>query len=134
MKTILKSTFINLISLYIIDYLLVGFSLDNNIRTLVTAAVVLTFLNKLVIPLIKLLLLPINLITLGLFRWVANVIALFLLQTLVMGITISPFYFAGFSYSGFTIPSFNISLIFSYIITSIFLRIAGSAIRWIFSS
>lgn len=134
MKTILKSTFINLISLYIIDYFFTGFSLDGNLRTLATAAVVFTFLNKLVIPLIKLLLLPINLITLGLFRWVANVIALFLLQTLVTGITISPFFFQGLSYSGFTIPSFNVSLIFSYIITSILLRIAGSTIRWVFSS
>ena len=134
MKVLLRSIFTNLASIYLVGLFFPGFSTKNSLQTLITAAIVLTILNKLVIPIIKLLLLPINLITLGLFRWVSNVIALILLHILVNGISIHAFQFSGFEYSGFVVPSFPISLLFSYILTAILLRFFASSIRYLFSA
>lgn len=134
MKLLLKAISLNLLALYLADLLLVSFSIHSDLKTLVTAAIVYTFLNKLVKPLIKILLLPINLITLGLFRWAVSVITLILLQLLVAGITIQSFHFSGLEYQGFIIPAFSVSLLLSYIITSISLRAISSSLRWLVSS
>lgn len=131
MKGFLRSIFISLLTIYITDLIFIGFTLANSLQVLITAAIVLTLLNKLVRPIIKLLLLPINLITLGLFRWVVSVLTLVLLQILVVGIDIKAFFFPGLEYNGFIIPSFAVSLLASYILTSIILRAVSSSIRWI---
>lgn len=134
MKYLLKSTFLNLTTLYLTNKFFPGFSIENSLQTFLTAAFVFTLLDKLVKPVIKILLLPINLITLGLFRWVISVATLFLLEILVKGITIKSFYFQGFTYEGFVIPSFTVSLIASYILTSIIIRAISSSLRWLTTS
>lgn len=133
MKGFLRSIAINLLTLYLTSLIFIGFSIRLNLATLLTGAVMLALINKIVKPLIKLLLLPINLVTLGLFRWAVSVITLIILEALVDGISIHSFYFAGLEYNGFVVPAFTVSLIASYILTSIILRAISSAIRWLIS-
>lgn len=134
MKFLLKAIFINLTTLYLTAKIFTGFSLENTLQTLLTAAIVFTLLDKLVKPIIKILLLPINLITLGLFRWVISVATLILLKAIVKGIVIKSFFFPGFTYDGFVIPSFAVSLLASYILTSIIIRAIASSLRWLTST
>jgi len=134
MKSLIKATFLNLIVLYLADLVLPGFNLDNYFKTLVTAAFVFTILDKIVKPLLKILLLPINLVTLGLFRWVVSVITLILLEALVTGISINPFFFSGFNYQLFSIAPFQVGLILSYIVTSITIRLISVSVRWLIKS
>lgn len=61
----------------------------NNWLTLVLASIVLTLLDSLVRPILKLLTLPINIITLGLFSSVINAVMLWLTTYLVPGFAIS---------------------------------------------
>ena len=58
--------------------------------TLLLAAVVLAFLNGIIRPVLKLFFLPINIITLGLFSTVINVVLLWLATYLVPGFEITP--------------------------------------------
>ena len=131
MKTVLRQVAINYLSLYLSFNIFPGFSLDSNSQAILMASIVWLLLNKIVKPIIKLLLLPINLITLGLFSWLVSVITLFLLQYLIVGINLQPFYFTGFSYQGFVIPAFHIKLLFSYIITSSLINGLHSLISWL---
>jgi len=133
MKAILRQIGINLLSLYLVDLFYPGFSVSNNLEIFALAAVVWYFLNKIIRPIIKLLLLPINLITLGLFTWAASVITIVILQKFVPGISISPFDFPGINFQGFTIPPAHLNLLFSYIATSIFLDTVRSATKWLIS-
>lgn len=61
-----------------------------NWLTLVIASVVVTILFQLVRPILKILLLPINIITLGLFSTVINTILLYVALYIVPGFTITP--------------------------------------------
>lgn len=131
MKTILRAIFINLITLYLVTLFFPGLSITNKLMTFLSAAIVWTLLNKIVKPIIKLLLLPINMITLGLFSWVVNVITLFLLKYFIKGVVIQAFTFYGFTYQGFVIPQMNFSLFFSYILTSIVLSLVHSSLIWL---
>lgn len=131
MKAILKALFLNLIVLYVSVWLFAGLEIDGRIQTLILAAIILTALHKFVKPIIKLLLLPINLLTLGIFGWVSNVLMLFLAAMLVDGLSVTGFYFTGFAYEGFVIPAMQISLLVSYILASLVMSIVRNLMDWL---
>lgn len=131
MKVLLRHVLINLLVLYLTDIIYPGFFLPNDLKTLLTAAIIWLLLNKIVRPIIKLLLLPINLITLNLFSWVISLLTLFLLRMIVEGVTIVPYQFPGASFEGFIIPPIYIGLFFSYLITSTLLNAIHSFIMWL---
>lgn len=132
MKTLLRHIFINYLVIYLTDIIYPGFSVLSNFKTLITAAVIWLLLNKIVKPIIKLLLLPINLITLNLFSWAIGLITLFLLQSFADGVSITSYAFPGFSYQGFSLPSFYLNIFFSYLVTSILLNTLHSSVLWLF--
>ena len=133
MKRILRTVSINLLVIYLADLIYPGFSVKHDLKVLLTAAVIWLLLNKIVKPIIKLLLLPINLITLNLFSWAVSMLTLFLLQMIVGDISVTPYQFPGFSYQGFVVPELFIGLFFSYFITSILLNILMTFIKWLIS-
>ena len=131
MKTILRAVFLNLVTLYLVAMFYSGLTIDNQPTTYLAAAAVWTLLNKIVKPIIKLLLLPINLLTLGLFSWVVNVIPLFLLTYFIKGVAILAYTFPGISYQGFIIPQMHFNLIISYVITSLVLSLTHLTLIWL---
>jgi putative membrane protein len=131
MKTILRQIGLNYLSIYLSFHIFSGFVVESSFQVILIASIVWLILNRIVKPIIKLLLLPINLITLGLFSWLISVITLFLLQYLIAGISIQPHFFNGFSFQGFIIPPFPINLLFSYIITSTLINGLHSLISWL---
>lgn len=131
MKAFLRHILINLLVIYLVSICYPGFTIEKDAKTLISAAVIWLLLNKIVKPIIKLLFLPINLITLNLFSWVIGLITLFLLPLIVGGIKITTFDFPGISYQGFSIPSFHLNIFLSFLVTSIFLNFFHNAIVWI---
>jgi uncharacterized membrane protein YvlD (DUF360 family) len=131
MKAFLRHILINLLVIYLVDLSYPGFTILHDFKILFSAAVIWLLLNKIVRPIIKLLLLPINILTLNFFSWAIGLITLFLLQVLVGDIQISPFQFPGFNYQGFAVPSFFINIFLSYVITSTLLNLYHSLILWL---
>lgn len=131
MKALLRHILINLLTIYLTDLIYPGFSILHDIKTLLSAAVIWLLLNKIVKPIIKLLLLPINLITLNLFSWVISLITLFLLQMIVGGISISAYDFPGLSAQGFVFPAFYVGIFLSYVIASCLLNLIHGFILWL---
>lgn len=131
MKTILRAVFVNLIVLYLAVLIYPGLVYDGTFKTLLLATIALTLLNRIVKPLIKLLLLPINLLTLGIFGWVAHVATLFILTRIVSGFSVIGFFFAGFNYNGFVAPPFNVSILASYILASVVISLVSGVVAWL---
>lgn len=131
MKALLRHILVNLLVIFLVDASYKGFSIDHNFKTLLTAAIIWFLLNKVVKPIIKLLLLPINLITLNLFSWTIGLITLFLLPLIVDGITILAYDFPGVSYQGFSVPKFHLSLFISYLVASSLLNIYHNFLVWL---
>jgi putative membrane protein len=114
---ILKPIIVTLLSLFLLAWLIPAVSYLN-FTTLVIASIVLTILNEIVRPALKILFLPINIITLGIFSWVINVLILWLLIAIVPGFHIDQINAFGFHFGWFfslLIVSFLISLIRSII-------------------
>ena len=94
LNTMLKSLLSTGIAIVILAWLLPTVSYLDWV-TLLLAAVVLTILNSIVKPILSLLFLPINIVTLGLFSLVLNVALLWLATYLVPGFQILPTTFFG---------------------------------------
>jgi len=132
MKSFLRRILINFLAFFLIAKLTGGINFQENYLILFSAAFFLTILNLLVKPLLNLLLMPINLLTLGAFRWVVNVVVLFLVTLFVAEFKISGFVFPGLTFAGFVIPSINFSFFWALILISFLVEIFYGFIAWIF--
>ena len=131
MKKNLRIYVINIASLWLVSYLFGGLNYIGGYQSLIIGALALTLVNLLVRPIINLLLLPINLLTLGAFRWLVNVVALYLVTLLVPQLIIRAFLFPGFSYQGFIMPSFYLNYFWSLTITSFLISLSVSLMSWL---
>ena len=84
---------INALALLVVASMFKGIRLDNNQAT-ITAAVVLALVNTYLRPLVVLLTLPINILTLGLFTLVINALMLELVSWLIPAFHIDSFWTA----------------------------------------
>ncbi len=133
MKKLLRSIFNNLVSLSFSAYIFPGLTYNSNLEALILASCIFTLINHYFKPIIKLFLLPINLLTLGMLRWVSGVICLFLLTIIIPKIQIQAFDFHGFSFDGFILPPFFFTPFLSLIAASLFISLISSFISWLFN-
>lgn len=133
MKTLLKMLAGNGVSLYLLSKAFPAFRIEGTLKAFVTAAATLSLLQVLVRPVLELVLLPVNLLTLGVFRWVSSVAILWLLAALVPGISILPFHFEGFSYQGVVIPEANLTVFWSIVVSAFLLSSIAALVNWITS-
>lgn len=114
---LLKPIIASGLTLFLLAYFLPTISYMNW-TALILAAVVLTLLNRIVRPILKILFLPINIVTLGLFSVVLNVGLLWLVTYLVPGFHIEAMTVLGVSFNEFfslLIVSILISLFQSFL-------------------
>ena len=86
----LKPIIVSIVTIAILAWLMPNISYGSNWVTLIIAGAVLTLLNKVAKPILKLLFLPINIVTLGLFSTVINVLILWMATYFVPGFIIVP--------------------------------------------
>lgn len=131
MKGIIRSFVVHLVVLWVIASYIGGIEFGANLRTLALGALALTAADTLIKPFLNLLLLPFNLITLGVFRWISSSFTLYIATILVPGFSVVPFKFAGFTSELFIIPPITFSLIGAYIILAILISFLVSLIFWL---
>lgn len=131
MKKILRLIAVNYLVLWLVGQTLASIDYQNSWQILLWTSAALAAVNLVVRPVINLLLLPITVLTLGTFRWIVNVLGLYLVTLIVPGFSIQPFDFSGFTYQGLVIPSFSASLIYSYIISSFVISLTTTLIYWL---
>lgn len=132
MKKILSSLVINTAAIVIVSQIIAGFKISAGYQGILFTAIVLTAVNFAVKPLVKLLLLPINLLTLGAFRWLANVFSLYLVTLLVPYLEITGFYFPGLIHKGFIVPELYLAKIWVLVISSFLISFLTSFLFWLF--
>ncbi len=97
---LLKPIIVSGLTIFLLAYFIPTISYMNW-TTLILAAVVMTLLNKIIRPILKILFLPINIVTLGLFSVVLNVALLWLVTYLVPGFHIEAMTILGVEFNEF---------------------------------
>ena len=131
MKRIIRAYVIGTFSLWAVSQIAEGLVFEKGIQTLFLAGVGLTLTLLIARPLVNMLLLPLNLVTFGLFRWVSSAIVLYLVTLVVPGFKIGQFHFEGFTSKWFDIPELNFSGLLSYVAFSLLLSLIISFIYWV---
>lgn len=90
---VLVNLLINGLAVFVTAYILPGVKV-NNFLTALIIAVILAVVNALLKPLILLLTLPINILTLGLFTFVINGLLILLVANLVKGFSVENIWWA----------------------------------------
>ena len=131
MKTILRHIVIDTFCLYLVTKIAEGIKLDNGFYTLILAGLAISIVSIVAKPVIHILLLPINLITFGLFKWVASSLVLYITTLLVHSFKIQYFSFAGLSSKWLDIPPLYFKGILAYICFSFIFSLVSSFIYWL---
>jgi putative membrane protein len=114
---LIRPIIVTALTLVILSWALPSISYGN-LTTLLAASVVIMLLQKIVKPILNLLLLPINIVTLGLFSGAINVFIIWLATALVPGFHIEPMVIMGIELNYFLsllLVSFLLSLVQSFI-------------------
>lgn len=119
MKKILRLTLLYAFGLATHNQIWGNLSLDNGLATLLKVSLILMIFEILIKPILKILLLPINLLTLGLFRIVINTLGFYLATFLLADTHINNIATNPSSLIGFPIGSIHLSGFFAYLTTSI---------------
>jgi uncharacterized membrane protein YvlD (DUF360 family) len=132
MKRLLKHFIVNTFALYVVSSFTGGLVFENSIETLLLTGAAITAAGLFAKPVINILLLPINLVTFGVFKWISSTIALYLVTLVVPGFSVSGFYFEGYISKWFDLPALNFnSEIIAIIMFSFMLSLISSTIYWI---
>ncbi len=91
--TIILRWLINALALLAITQLFAGFKVDSMYFALI-AALIIGLLNAIVRPILVVLTLPINMVTLGLFTFVINAVIIWFVSTFLEGFTVTSFWAA----------------------------------------
>lgn len=122
MKQLVRVFLFNLFALWLTSQVLPTLMIAPGWQTMMFAGFILSFLMLIVKPMLKILFIPINILTFGLLSWLINVIVVYLLTVFVPEITIAPWQFEGASWAGFVIPpvylTYTPALIISALIIS----------------
>ncbi len=118
LKKLVRGYTVHVAALLLTTQIVTGLQFTGGTQTLLAAAFVFSLLRIFIHPILKLLLLPVNLLTANLMAWSLDLITLYGISTLVPQVTIA----------SFTLPSYNLGLIVtpSYEFTS-FLTALGAA-------
>ena len=131
MKSILRKIVFYSIALFITTQILAGVTVSGGFVEYLVGGIVLSILFLLVKPVLSIVTLPLNVITLGLFSFLTNAIILYLLTIIVPNISISAFTFKGLSFLGFVIPELQVNNFFAFITASIILSLIVGFLKWL---
>lgn len=131
MKSIIRRVVYYSVALFVTAQALEGVRVSGGLVTYIIGGAALSILFLLIKPILSIITLPLNIITLGLFSFLTNAIILYLLTILIPNISISAFKFSGFSFWGFVIPQFSINNFFAFVTASILLSIIVGFLKWL---
>lgn len=131
MKTIIRNILIYSFALFILSQIFSGVKITGGISTFLLGGAVLSIMFIVVKPILNIIALPLNILTLGLFSFVSNIIILFLLTQFVTNIKITAFTIHGVSYSGFIIPRTDLNQIMAFVVSGLALSGIITVLTWL---
>lgn len=123
MKTIIRMLIFSGVSLYLTSLWNKGFIIPSSTLIFIQAMAAFAVVYYLILPLAKLILLPLNIITLGLASFFVFLFALHLVSSLFGFVTITAWTFQGLSWSGIVIQKTSIGYFWNLVLSSLSLSV-----------
>lgn len=111
--------------------ILSGVSISGGITTYILGGFVLSIMFNVLKPLVNIISLPLNIITMGTFSFVVNIFIFYLATQIIGNISIKAFVFPGTSVAGFIIPKMHLNTFFAYVAAALVQSVIVSFITWL---
>lgn len=132
MKFVLRKYFITVSSLFILSQLIPSIAIKNSWNGLFYASLILSLLFYLIRPIINLIMIPINLVTLNLSAWFVQIIIFYLWTVITNAVVISNWQFGGLNIGAITLSSFNLVKWQVIIVGALVYIFISKLLGWIF--
>lgn len=132
-KALLRTILINGVAVYLAARYISGFHIPFQIQQFGLLTLILSFIHFFIRPLLDMFLGAINLLTFGVLSLVIDVAILYAVSLLFPQIAFSRWLFPGFSYSGFTVPAYNLPPLGTLAATTIFIGLIRSSLLYLSS-
>ena len=131
MKHIIRVFLFNVFALWLSSQILPTLYIPPGYQTVLLAGFTLSMLMLIVKPILKILFIPINILTFGLLSWAINVIVIYLLTVFVPEITIRLWLFPGANWAGFIVPSVHFTYITALIASSFLISMITDVLHYV---
>lgn len=129
MRSFIRSIVYYVFALWFAGLLIDSLSISGNLWGMLSAGFMLTLMMMLLKPLLSLVFLPINILTLGLLGWLVNVAVLYLWSVFVPNVAISPWTFPGLASDWLTLSPVPLSLPWTLVILSLVISLIVSGLE-----
>ena len=133
MRKLLRHYLIFVVSIFLVAKFLPGVSYGNDLVILAKASLLLSLVHMFVRPIVNLVSLPINILTLGLFSFFINGLMLYLVTLLMPVFKVTAFNFPYVNLGILRISSFYISSFMSFIIVALLISMIRNFFVWLCS-
>ncbi len=131
MKGLIRSIVVFFLGLWLVSNYVGGVTYSHDLKVLFLASLAIALGNVIVVPLINLLLLPINILTLGSFRWISAVLLLVIVSAIIPGFSVQGFQSHALVTPFLSLPSLWINTFFAYILISFLLNVIANLFFWL---
>ncbi len=131
MKHVIRVFLFNVFALWLSSQILPTITAPGGVSVILFAGLVLSILMLVVHPLLKILFIPINILTFGLLSWFINVIVIYLLTVFVPELHVNPWTFPGGTWAGFVIPPLHFTYLTALIASSFLISTVTDVLHYV---
>lgn len=131
MKRILRIFLLNVGAIYFASQIAGGMQFNNYTEGVIKAGLALGLASFTIKPIVKILLLPITLATVGLFSFLANIIVLYLVDYALPEFSIVAFNFPGLTSNYLDLPKLDYTGIWAYFAFAVLISLFRGVINWV---
>ncbi|HVT01720.1 MAG TPA: phage holin family protein [Patescibacteria group bacterium] len=132
MKPILRTIFTNTLSLFIVSSMFSGLQITGGFGSILYIGAWLSVLTLVLDPIVKVIILPLNILTLGLLSFLTTLVSLILIAFFYKNLHVTNFVFSGFSFLGINIGQISFSGFLPIIAISATIYFLNKLIGWLF--
>lgn len=134
MRELIKRIVTNALSLFLVSLFLSGLSISGGFESFLIAGALLAIFATVLDPIVRIVTLPFNILTLGLLSFLTTLVALFGVTFFYPSVSIHAFTFAGISFLGLSIAKIQFSHFLSFVVISATIYFLNKAIAFLFKS
>lgn len=134
MRALASKIAINSLSLFLVSLLFSGLQISGGFTNFLIAGALLALFSTLLDPVVRIITLPFNLLTLGFLSFLTTLVALFFLGMFFPAVSVQAFTFDGFSAFGISIGKVHFSLLLSFIVVSATIYIVNRGFGYLFDT
>lgn len=134
MRELLKRVATNALSLFLVSLLFSGLSISDGFINFLIAGSLLAIFSIILDPIVRIVTLPFNLLTLGLLSFLTTLVALFVLTIFYSNVSVHAFTFQGISFFGLSIGKIQFSRLLSFVVISATIYFVNKALAFLFES